>query len=69
MILFAALSCKQEGPTGLVKSEFYTDSIYSEALGEHRKHNVYLPKGYDSSKQYPIIYATDGDLSIEYSTM
>lgn len=42
------------------ESVFYTDSIYSKSLNEVRKHYVYLPKGFDNQKQYPIIYATDG---------
>ena len=41
-------------------SQFYTDSIYSKHLSEYRKHNIYLPKGYEMKKEYPIVYATDG---------
>lgn len=47
-----------------LESKFYTDSIYSKHLAEYRKHNVYLPKGFNSEKKYPIIYATDGAESI-----
>lgn len=46
-------------------SQFYTDSIFSKNLGEYRKHNVYLPKGFNKQQQYPIIYATDGSTSLE----
>ena len=49
----------------LTDSQFYTDSIYSKNLGEFRKHNVYLPKGFNKQQQYPIIYATDGSTSLE----
>jgi len=41
-------------------SQFYTDSIYSNHLSEYRKHNVYIPKGYNRDNNYPIIFATDG---------
>ncbi len=51
--------------TALTDSQFYTDSIYSKNLGEYRKHNVYLPKGFNIQHQYPIIYSTDGSTSLE----
>lgn len=41
-------------------SQFYTDSIYSDALNEYRKMNIYLPEGYIEGNEYPVIYATDG---------
>ncbi|MFD0964674.1 alpha/beta hydrolase [Pseudofulvibacter geojedonensis] len=43
-------------------SKFYTDSIYSKNLSEYRKHNIYLPKGFNCKNKYSIIYATDGNL-------
>ena len=49
----------------MMDSRFYTDSISSKNLGEYRKHNVYLPKGFNKQQQYPIIYATDGSTSLE----
>src|SRR5690606_22326883 len=49
----------------MMDSRFYTDSIFSKNLGEYRKHNVYLPKGFNKQQQYPIIYATDGSTSLE----
>lgn len=49
----------------LTDSRYYTDSIFSKNLGEYRKHNVYLPKGFNKQQQYPIIYATDGSTSLE----
>lgn len=57
-------SCNTKKGTELSKSEFLTDSIHSKYLNEYRKHNVYLPKGFDSEKEYPIIYATDGNSSL-----
>lgn len=52
--------CNSKKTTKLSESEYYTDSIYSKHLKEYRRHNVYLPRGFDSEKKYPIIYATDG---------
>lgn len=49
----------------LTDSQFYTDSIFSKSLGEFRKHNVYLPKGFNKQQKYPVIYATDGTTSLE----
>ncbi len=49
----------------LTDSRYYTDSIFSKNLGEYRKHNVYLPKGFSKQQQYPIIYAPDGSTSLE----
>lgn len=54
-------SCNSKKTATFSKSEFFTDSIYSQPLGEYRKHNVYLPKGFDKAKKYPIIYSTDGN--------
>lgn len=51
------------------QSLYYTDSIYSENLEEYRKHNVYLPKGFDKQKEYPIIYATDGEVNLTSSVI
>lgn len=49
----------------LTDSQFYTDSIFSKSLGEYRKHNVYLPKGFNKQQKFPVIYATDGSTSLE----
>jgi enterochelin esterase-like enzyme len=57
-------SCNTKATAKLSKSEFLTDSIYSKHLNEYRKHNVYLPKGFDNENEYPIIYATDGNSSL-----
>lgn len=53
-------SCESKKEAAKVESKFYTDSIYSNHLSEYRKHNIYLPQDFDASKNYPIIYATDG---------
>lgn len=61
MCLFI-LSCKTKRVMAIVESQFYTDSIYSKELSEYRKHNVYLPKGFNINNKYSIIYRTDGDV-------
>lgn len=58
-----ALSQSQNNQSETFKtSKFYTDSIYSNHLSEYRKHNIYLPKGFNSANKYSIIYATDGNI-------
>ncbi|WP_223033401.1 alpha/beta hydrolase [Hanstruepera marina] len=57
-------SCESQKSIKSLKSEFLTDSIYSESLAEYRKHNVYLPKGFSKEEKYPIIYATDGNSNL-----
>ena len=55
------LSCTTDKTSLTSTSQFYTDSLFSKHLNEYRKHNIYLPKGIDKSKKYPIIYQTDGN--------
>lgn len=55
------ISCQSKKSNQTLKSEFLTDSIFSQNLSEYRKHNVYLPKGFSKENKYPIIYATDGN--------
>lgn len=60
------LSCESKKKEFLpLESKFYTDSIFSSQLSEYRKHNVYVPKYFDSDLKYPVIYATDGSINIE----
>lgn len=59
--LLLTFSCNSKLDKGNATSQFFTDSIYSTLLSEYRKHIVYLPKGFNPSKQYPIMYATDGN--------
>jgi enterochelin esterase-like enzyme len=54
-------SCQNKKSIISSESDFFTDSIYSKHLNEYRKHNVYLPHGFEIGKNYPIIYATDGN--------
>jgi enterochelin esterase-like enzyme len=60
IIISLFISCKSSKNTIISESLYYTDSIYSKSLSEYRKHNIYLPKGFESKKNYPIIYKTDG---------
>lgn len=60
IIGFSIISCQSKKSSSNSESKFYTDSIYSNNLNEYRKHNIYLPKGFNKEKKYPILYATDG---------
>lgn len=60
LIILLFISCKSNKVIVETESQYYTDSIYSKSLSEFRKHNIYLPKGFNSKKDYPIIYKTDG---------
>lgn len=67
IIGFIIFSCQSKKSTSNSESKYFSDSIYSKSLNEYRKHNVYLPKGFDKTKKYPIIYSTDGNEIKEYS--
>ncbi len=45
------------GGTGTVKRDQYVSSSY---LGQSIKYTIYLPKGYDGTKEYPILYILHG---------
>lgn len=60
LILMLFISCKSNKSIVESHSKYFTDSIYSKSLSEYRKHNIYLPKNFNSSESYPIVYATDG---------
>lgn len=59
-LILLITSCKTKKITVTTQSIYFTDSIYSKSLSEYRKHNIYLPKNFNSQKDYPIVYATDG---------
>ena len=42
------------------QGKIVTDSIPVNRLGVEQKYNVYLPKGYDASEQYPVVYLLHG---------
>lgn len=60
ILILIITSCKTKKVIVTAKSIYFTDSIYSKSLSEYRKHNIYLPKNFNSDKNYPIVYATDG---------
>ncbi|MBC5836124.1 esterase [Flavobacterium sp. F372] len=60
VIISLFISCKSNKAIVETESQYFTDSMYSKSLLEYRKHNIYLPKGFNSKKNYPIVYATDG---------
>lgn len=58
------LFCRTSQTLVLTDSLVITDSLFSRYLSEYRKHTVYLPKGFNSNKSYPVIFSTDGGSSI-----
>lgn len=66
VIVSLLISCKSNKESILPDSTIITDSkvvidsVFSKSLNEYRKHTVYLPKDFDATKKYPIIFATDG---------
>lgn len=50
----------------LYAGQVKTDSLYSQVLRTTVRYNVYLPEGYDSARQYPVIYLLHG-LSDDYT--
>ncbi|WP_231632448.1 esterase family protein [Mangrovimonas sp. TPBH4] len=62
--ILLTFSCNSKLEKGNATSQFFTDSIYSKNLSEYRKHSVYLPKEFNPSKQYPIMYANDGNSNL-----
>ena len=54
LVIFPAFSKPLE------RSVINTDKVHSAILGQDVAYNVYLPKGYDESGQYPIVYLLHG---------
>lgn len=48
------------GFTQITDSRIITDSLHSDYMNERRDFLVYLPDSFNSQKQYPVIYCTDG---------
>ena len=66
--ILSVISCKSEIKATKIESQYYTDSIYSNNLSEYRKHNIYLPKNFNTRNSYPIIYGTDGSIDLKKSS-
>lgn len=49
------------------KNSVFSASFYSEYLGVDRVFSIALPKNYDSSNKYPVIYVLDGDYLFDYT--
>lgn len=45
-----------------ISSQFFIDTLYSQKLKENRRLTIYLPNGFNKDSNYPVIYATDGQL-------
>jgi enterochelin esterase-like enzyme len=55
--------------TEILGGQVITHTIESAALGESRQLSVYLPPEHDSTQQYPVVYAADGDLVDGFATV
>ena len=61
LLLGLCTSCNSKpNDQSLNESRYYTDSIYSVELKQYRKHDIYLPAGFDPTEEYPILFAADG---------
>jgi enterochelin esterase-like enzyme len=47
------------------KSQWFTDTLFSQSFGEKRPLTIYLPKGFKKTRTYPVVYMADGQLLIE----
>ena len=44
------------------------DSLYSEALQEYRRVDVWLPENYNAQQRYPVLYMHDGQMLFDPNT-
>lgn len=70
-ILFVSSMLLMVGPASVPASTYdsaertSTHIITSDALGEQRAIIVRTPPGYDSARDYPVVYVTDGEWNFE----
>ena len=58
--IFLILCLLAAGTAVWAQSKIVTESIQSRFLGCEQKYNVYLPDGYDATRQYPVVYLLHG---------
>jgi enterochelin esterase-like enzyme len=56
---------EQWGDIKQKKSQLIKDTLFSESFMEKRPLTIYLPKGFEKKKTYPVIYMADGQLLIK----
>ena len=59
LIVFTSLGCKED-PSGSKGSTVQTATISSAALGIEVNYSVYLPPGYGSGRDFPVLYLLHG---------
>ena len=59
-LLIVSILAKTASVPLFSQSRVVTESVKSEILGVDQGYNVYLPDGYDPSRQYPVIYLLHG---------
>jgi enterochelin esterase-like enzyme len=57
---FSPISTAMDKMNPLQTSEIQKVTFHSKSLGQDKKMNVYLPKGYSSSLHYPVLYLIHG---------
>ena len=60
LTLLAIVLCIATAAQPLKKSEIRSDKVHSSILSKDVNYNVFLPAGYDSGKQYPVVYLLHG---------
>lgn len=50
-----------------LKGKLKNEVLMSKFMKEERKVTIYLPKNYDTAKNYPVIYFADGNIVNEYA--
>lgn len=64
IMLFISCNTTKKVNSSLKDSKVVHISIDSKSLGENRKLDVYLPKGYKKGVHYSIVYCADGQIVV-----
>jgi len=66
IIILLLVTCKSQSIVkhSLKKSDVVHILVHSKSLNEDRQIDIYLPKGYQKGKEFPIVYCTDGQIVI-----
>jgi enterochelin esterase-like enzyme len=65
LLIFTLVLNLGQAQTNDLTSKIILDSINSKHLNEYRKYCLYLPENFESFNNYPVVFATDGQMIIE----
>lgn len=69
LLLFALIDAHAQGLPALNSGTIERlDSLYSAALQEYRRVDVWLPQGYSPQQRYPVLYMHDGQMLFDPNT-